>query len=105
MNDNNLKIALTFSGGGYRAAAFHLGALSYLHAIKMGEKDTLLNHVTVLSTISGGTITGLRYMQGLCCREAFEDIAVICIVSLRKLTLPLRLYAVFRNIKRTVRFP
>lgn len=74
MNDNKLKIALTFSGGGYRAAAFHLGALSYLHAVKMGEKDTLLNHVTVLSTISGGTITGLRYMQGLCCREAFEDI-------------------------------
>lgn len=74
MNNNKLQIALTFSGGGYRAAAFHLGALSYLHAVKIGEEDTLLNHVAVLSTISGGSITGLRYMQGLCHREPFEDI-------------------------------
>lgn len=27
--ENKLKIALTFSGGGYRAATFHLGTLSY----------------------------------------------------------------------------
>ena len=27
--ENKLKIALTFSGRGYRAATFHLGALSY----------------------------------------------------------------------------
>ena len=74
MNDNKLKIALTFSGGGYRAAAFHLGALSYLHAVRMRGKDNLLSYVAVLSTISGGTITGLRYMQGLSCREPFEDI-------------------------------
>lgn len=74
MNNNKLQIALTFSGGGYRAAAFHLGALSYLHAVKIGEEDTLLNHVAVLSTISGGSITGLRYMQGLCHQEPFEDI-------------------------------
>ena len=26
-----MNIALTFSGGGYRAAAFHLGTLSMLH--------------------------------------------------------------------------
>lgn len=58
-----LKIALTFSGGGYRAATFHLGALSYLDSIET-EDSTLLNHVVALSTISGGTITGLRYMLG-----------------------------------------
>ncbi len=52
---DNLRSALTFSGGGYRAATFHLGALSYLHSIQMGG-TTLLDHVVVLSTISGGTI-------------------------------------------------
>lgn len=41
---DNLRIALTFSGGGYRAATFHLGALSYLHSVKVGE-FTLLDHV------------------------------------------------------------
>lgn len=67
------KIALTFSGGGYRAATFHLGALSYLHTIKLGE-STLLDHVVALSTISGGTITGLRYMLGLTRGESVNDI-------------------------------
>lgn len=62
--ENKLKIALTFSGGGYRAATFHLGVLSYLDQVKAAD-STLLNHVTALSTISGGTITGLRYMLGL----------------------------------------
>ena len=74
MNDDKLKIALTFSGGGYRAAAFHLGTLSYLHTVKMEGEDTLLGHVAVLSTISGGTITGLRYMLGLVHQEPMEDI-------------------------------
>lgn len=70
---DNLRIALTFSGGGYRAATFHLGVLSYLHSVKMGGA-TLLDHVVVLSTISGGTITGLRYMLGLSRGESFSQI-------------------------------
>lgn len=73
MNDT-LKIGLTFSGGGYRAATFHLGALSYLHSVKVGNNSTLLQHVAALSTISGGSITGLRYMLGLSRGESFEDI-------------------------------
>lgn len=71
--ENKLKIALTFSGGGYRAATFHLGALSYLHTIKVGESN-LLERVVALSTISGGTITGLRYMLGLTRHESVEEI-------------------------------
>lgn len=68
-----MKIALTFSGGGYRAAAYSLGVLSYLDKIKMGNKS-LLEHVTVLSTVSGGTITGLRYAQGIRNGESFDSI-------------------------------
>lgn len=55
-----MKIALTFSGGGFRAAAFSLGSLSLLDKIKTAE-GTLLDHVIVLSTVSGGTITGARF--------------------------------------------
>ncbi|MGH9949044.1 MAG: patatin-like phospholipase family protein [Pyrinomonadaceae bacterium] len=53
------EIALTLSGGGYRAAAFHLGSLSMLHELG------LLQDVTRLSTISGGTITGVKYVLEL----------------------------------------
>ncbi len=71
--ENKLKIALTFSGGGYRAATFHLGTLSYLHTVKIGE-STFLEQVVAMSTISGGTITGLCYMLGLTRGESVDEI-------------------------------
>jgi predicted acylesterase/phospholipase RssA len=49
------EIALTLSGGGYRAAAFHLGAIDSLN--RLG----LFDNVTMLSTVSGGTFTGMMY--------------------------------------------
>lgn len=50
------KIGLSLSGGGYRAAAFHLGVLSYL------AENKLLENVTHISTVSGGSlVTGLIY--------------------------------------------
>ena len=61
----NLKIGISFSGGGYRAATFHLGTLSFLNTIHTGEGKTLLDCVSVMSTVSGGTITGLKYMLAL----------------------------------------
>ncbi|MFK8162107.1 MAG: patatin-like phospholipase family protein [Lewinella sp.] len=54
------KIALSLSGGGYRATTFHLGAMSLLNSLKY-ENDTLLSRVSILSTISGGTLTGVMY--------------------------------------------
>jgi predicted acylesterase/phospholipase RssA len=54
-----LKIALSLSGGGYRAASFHLGTLEML-----ADLD-LLESVKVLSTVSGGTITGAAYSTSL----------------------------------------
>jgi predicted acylesterase/phospholipase RssA len=62
------EIALSLSGGGYRAAAFHLGTLRMLH------KLNLLDSVKVLSTVSGGTITGASYACWLADGgENFED--------------------------------
>ena len=49
------EIALCLSGGGYRAATFALGTLDML------DELNLLDDVKLLSTVSGGTFTGLTY--------------------------------------------
>ncbi len=49
------QIALSLSGGGVRAVGFHLGLLSMLDRLDLRER------VTVLSTVSGGSLTGIGY--------------------------------------------
>ncbi|HEX8334419.1 MAG TPA: patatin-like phospholipase family protein [Segetibacter sp.] len=61
---NYLGVAL--SGGGYRAAAFHLGTLRALYNMK------ILDRVDVLSTISGGSIIGAHYCLYNGSFESFE---------------------------------
>lgn len=59
MNKINVKkkrLGLALSGGGYRAAAFHLGVFRKLNAIN------LLDKIDVISTISGGSIIGAYYV-------------------------------------------
>ena len=52
----NRNIGLALSGGGHRAAVFHLGVLSYL------AENGLLENVRHLSTVSGGSVVmGLLY--------------------------------------------
>ncbi|HET9765470.1 MAG TPA: patatin-like phospholipase family protein [Thermoanaerobaculia bacterium] len=58
-------IALCLSGGGYRAAAFHLGVLDLF------DRVALLPKVRTLSTISGGTIVGAAWALSCAKREAF----------------------------------
>jgi NTE family protein len=48
-------IGLALSGGGSRAIAFHLGCLRALHDLD------LLERVSILSTISGGSVIGAHY--------------------------------------------
>ncbi len=50
------RVGLALSGGGYRAAAFHLGTLRKLNQLG------LLHKVDVLSTVSGGSIVGASYV-------------------------------------------
>jgi predicted acylesterase/phospholipase RssA len=59
------KLALALSGGGYRAAAFHLGLLDTLSAVG------LLDEVVALSTVSGGTILGAAYSLARARGQAF----------------------------------
>jgi NTE family protein len=48
-------IALALSGGGSRAIAFHLGCLRALH------KSGLLEHISVISSVSGGSVLAALY--------------------------------------------
>lgn len=66
------NMAISLSGGGYRATAFHLGALSYLNALEY-QGETLLKRVSVLSTISGGTLTGILYALYAAKKKPFEE--------------------------------
>ena len=63
--NKNLEIALTLSGGGYRASIFHIGVLSYLDHLTLDDGSSFLDNVTVMSTVSGGTITGMLYLLSL----------------------------------------
>ena len=49
------KVGLALSGGGFRASFFHIGVLA-----KLAELD-VLQHVEVLSCVSGGSIVGAHY--------------------------------------------
>src|ERR1700722_17507832 len=61
------NIALAFSGGGFRAASFALGVLSYLNKLQFTAEDDplngkrLLEQVTYMSSASGGTIATALY--------------------------------------------
>lgn len=58
------NIALSFSGGGFRAASFGLGTLSYFNHITFeeeGRENTLLKQVSYMSSASGGTIVTALY--------------------------------------------
>lgn len=50
-----VRVGLALSGGGFRAAAFHLGVLKRL------DELGLLAQTECLSTVSGGSITGALY--------------------------------------------
>jgi NTE family protein len=51
----NGRLGLALSGGGFRAALFHIGVLA-----RLAESD-LLRYVSVISTVSGGAIIGAFY--------------------------------------------
>lgn len=63
MSSNTQRIGIALSGGGYRATAFHLGTLKKLNEMK------ILPQADVISTISGGSITGAAY----CCHKGDFD--------------------------------
>ncbi|MCS3794804.1 patatin-like phospholipase family protein [Niastella sp. OAS944] len=80
------KIALSCSGGGYRAASFHLGAMSYLNRLQYNGRP-LLENVKMISTVSGGTFTGVVYALHKQRKKSFEEIYHFMLDQLSKLDL------------------
>lgn len=60
------------SGGGYKAAGFHLGSLDYLNRTLYKGKP-LIKNLEILSTVSGGTICGAYYAWHVKKGHSFED--------------------------------
>lgn len=73
-NSEDLVI-LAFSGGGTRAAAFSYGVLEFLRNTRVvgpkGGRSRLLDHVGVITGVSGGSFTALAY--GLYGDRLFDD--------------------------------
>jgi NTE family protein len=71
---DDLFIALAFSGGGKRSAAFSFGVLDGLrnYAVQIGQKrTTLLRELDSISSVSGGSFTAAYY--GLYRDRIFSD--------------------------------
>ena len=64
---SELKIGLALSGGGARAIAFHLGCLRALN------NRGLLDKVTAMSTVSGGSLIGALYAYSNKPFDEFEE--------------------------------
>jgi len=68
-------IALSLSGGGYRATCFHLGTMCYLDSLSYNDKS-LLERAKVISSVSGGTFVAVIYAEclakGLGLKECFH---------------------------------
>lgn len=60
-------LAVSMSGGGYRAATFHLGTLRFL------ERVDLLRDVVGMSTVSGGTICGMAWVTSALDGKPFTE--------------------------------
>lgn len=78
-------IGLALSGGGSRAAGFHLGCLTYLNHLE------LLPQVKMLSTASGGTFTGAIYVLSLVKGDSFETFFKDCYSALSETPLVKRI--------------
>jgi NTE family protein len=71
--DDDVLLALSFSGGGTRAAAFSFGVLTELDRSRAGSSQakSLLDRVDFVSGVSGGSVTAAYF--GLKKRAALDD--------------------------------
>ncbi|MCK5647671.1 MAG: patatin-like phospholipase family protein [Gammaproteobacteria bacterium] len=72
--NDDLKIFMSFSGGGTRAAAFSYGVLETLRDTRIFKNKnniSLLSEVDIISSVSGGSFTAAYY--GLYGDKIFED--------------------------------
>ena len=60
IGDGEVYIGLAFSGGGMRASAFAYGMTEELRAAGFGAGNGLLDHVRLVSGVSGGSVTAAQ---------------------------------------------
>lgn len=80
------RIGLAISGGGFRATAFGLGCLRALH------DRGILNQVTVISGVSGGSLAAALWAYGPDAFDAFDDSTVELVRRGIQLDLALRAF-------------
>ncbi len=73
--EKKIRLGLALSGGGYRAAAFHLGVFRKLNQLNILEK------IDVISCISGGSIAGAYYVMN---KDNFEEFEKSFTANLQK---------------------
>lgn len=73
--EKKTRLGLALSGGGYRAAAFHLGVFRKLNNLDILEK------IDVISCISGGSIAGAYYAMN---KDNFEEFEKSFTTNLQK---------------------
>jgi NTE family protein len=72
-DDNRLFVIVTISGGGTRAAGLGYEVLQQLNATKLNDGTTVLQHVKVISSVSGGTFAAMDYgLRGQKMLDNFE---------------------------------
>ena len=75
--DKDVRLVLTFSGGGTRAAALSYGVLQELRDTTVyidGDESRLLDEIDYISSVSGGSFTSAYYgLHGDGIFENFED--------------------------------
>jgi predicted acylesterase/phospholipase RssA len=68
------RIAIALSGGGYRAASYSLGVMSYLHRIKYKDGKSLMDNVEFISSASGGSFPAMLFAAYTKQGRPFEDV-------------------------------
>lgn len=59
--NNDTFIILSFSGGGTRAAGLSYAVLKQLQGVTLADGSTMLAHVRVISSVSGGSFASMDY--------------------------------------------
>jgi hypothetical protein len=94
------NIALSFSGGGFRAASYALGVLSYFNYFEATEESKtyrLLEKVSYLSSTSGGTITTALYSYYLSENKSFKEFYNKLFEELEGMKLLNRVFEILNN--------
>lgn len=77
-------LGISFSGGGSRAAAFHLGTLRGLYDVGLLNKEIIEKNNVVLSTVSGGSVLGASWVASISNKKNVDEFLDNMKIELKK---------------------